>query len=105
MVVNPIVQAFEIDDGSILISLAGMIKHHIQNHLDPGFVESLHHVSEVTKVTALFERNTVSALRSKEALCAIAPKVSQGFSIQRAEAHHFLIVEVHHRQEFYGGYT
>ena len=74
-IIDTVVDALETDRGAEMIALTGMIKDHIQDHLYPRFMQSLHHISEILHVAPLFMRKTIRGVWGKVTDRVVSPEV------------------------------
>ncbi len=77
VVVGLVGQAPEADRGAVVVPLPGVVEHHVEDHLDAGPVQRLHHVAELAQVAALFRLGAVVGLGREVPVRVVAPVVVQ----------------------------
>ena len=74
-VIHPVFQPFETEGGAEMISFARVIKHHVQDDLDPRLVQCLHHLLEFDDLGTRRGIRGISAVRRKERHRVITPVI------------------------------
>jgi hypothetical protein len=92
-VVAAVVDALEAERRAQVVAFAAVVVDHVQDHLDAGRVQRLHHVAEFVVDVAAAQ---VARLRREEADGVVAPVVGQAQVDQPA-----LVVEGVHRQQLH----
>src|SRR5215472_1970298 len=97
-IVGFVFQPSETDGGAKLVPFAGVVVHHVQDHLESLLVERLYHLLEIVQLAAGRPAARIALFRRKEADRAVAPVVGQ------APANQLTFVQVlMDGQQLYGG--
>ena len=75
-VVAGVVDAAEGEGRTEMVALGGVVVDHIQDHLDPGGVQRLHHLLELGDLTAGLPRAGIPRLRGEEVDGVVPPVVA-----------------------------
>ncbi len=95
-VVGPVVEAAEGLGRPLLVPLGGVVEDHVEDHLDAGPVQRLHHVPEVVERAQRGARGGVGLVRGEEGDGGVAPVVDEA-------AGGVLRVELEDRHQLHGG--
>ena len=101
-VVGGVVQAAETQRRAELVGLGGVVEHHVDQHLQPGPVQRVHHRLELGDLTARLpgpHRGRIALVRGEVADRVVPPVVGQPALDQERLRHAFV-----HRQQFDGGH-
>ena len=80
-----------------MVALVGVIEHDVQDDLDAGLVQRLHHVAELAQVAAAPGVDAVSGLGREEADGAVSPVIGKGHAVHDTQDVGF--IEVEHRHQ------
>ena len=97
-VVARVVDALEREHRAEVVALGGVVVDDVEDHLDPGAVERLHHPLELAHLLAARARRRVEGVRREEADRGVAPVVGQA-----ALGEELLVGDVVHREQLDGG--
>ena len=98
-VVGVVAEALEADRRAHVVALARVVEDDVEDHLDPGLVERLHHVAELGDLRALLRAHAVARLRREVAVRVVAPVVAKLGAVDRVDPAHLALVESEHRQQ------
>ena len=74
-VIGLIVDAAIRDVGSLFVAFGGVVKHHVENHLNTVLMQLLHQVFQLIDLHGIFSRRGIGSFGSKESHVAVAPQV------------------------------
>ena len=100
-VVGQVVDAAEAQRGAVRAGFGGVVEHHVQDHLQAGPVQRVHHRLELGDLTAFParpHRGGVAVVRGEEPDRVVAPVVRQALRDQERLGHVLV-----HGQQFDGG--
>ena len=91
-VVSGVVQPAEAQRRAALVALGGVVEHDVEDHLDAGAMQRLHHVAELVHRAERIPARAVRLVRREERDRCVAPVVDLA---RRA----ILGIELEHRQQ------
>ena len=97
-VVARVVDALEREHRAEVVALGGVVVDDVEDHLDPGAVERLHHPLELAHLLAARAGRRVEGVRREEADRGVAPVVRQA-----PLGEELLVGDVVHREQLDGG--
>ena len=79
-----------------------MVKDHVQDHFDSGFVKGLDHFPELQFLLAQTSRTAVGSFRREENYGIVSPVITEWLAFLRIDAYHLMFIEFLHGHQFYG---
>ena len=79
-VVRGIVDPPEAQGRPFVVSLGGVVVHHVEDHLDPGRVQRFHHCLELVYLTVPFSGGGIAVVGGEVADGVIAPVISEALA-------------------------
>ena len=83
-VVGAVVDAFEAEGRSAVVTFGGMVVHHVENDFHAGMMVCLDHGFELVDLFAALPGAGVGVVRGEEADGVVSPVVAQAFFLQEA---------------------
>jgi len=99
-VVGGVVDAAEGDGRAVLVALCGVVVDHVEDHLDVGFVQRLHHRLELGDLLSARPGCGIGRMWSQEADGVVAPVVCLPLGLQRR-----VLDELVHRHQLDGSHA
>ncbi len=82
-----------------------MVEHHIEDHLNPRCMETLHHLLELAYLRSEIRVGREGCLWRKKRHRLIAPEVHEALARLRVEARFLHLFKFRYREQFHGGHA
>ena len=99
VVVAGVVQPAQAEHGALVVALGRVVVDHVEDHLETGGVQVLHHLLELADLAAHLRGGGVGGVRGEEAERVVAPVVAQPLLLQGG-----VVDELVHGHQLDGGH-
>ncbi len=96
-VIDVIVDSLKREDRSVLVSLGGMVKHHIENDLDSVLFQFADQIFELLSLMVVLNHGRIAGVRRKEANGIIPPVIVKALPVNDTVAFHLVKLKNRHQ--------
>ena len=96
-VIDPVVKALEAEARPLFVALRRMIEHHVQDHLDPVFMQRPDQLLEFRPLPVVLAGRRIAGIRRKKADRIVPPVIQQLLSVRFPGVHGFVKFKYRHQ--------